>query len=135
MRTWRWYSKVLFALLVAAFAYWVWPTLWFYPSPVQGHELMRIHRVTSEVQVIGDGYWEAIVPPWRTLSFAQAKRAAEVAEAKRLAESQPAIAINLDSIPDQPQPVILYDLEAAAQGEIKVKPLDKALEATKERGR
>lgn len=28
MRTWRWYSKGLFALLVAAFAYWVWPTPW-----------------------------------------------------------------------------------------------------------
>ena len=28
MRTWRWYSKLLFALLIAAFAYFVWPTPW-----------------------------------------------------------------------------------------------------------
>ena len=28
MRHWRWYSKVLFALVLAAFAYWVWPTPW-----------------------------------------------------------------------------------------------------------
>jgi len=30
MRTWRWYSKLLFALLVAASAYLVWPTPWRY---------------------------------------------------------------------------------------------------------
>jgi len=30
MRSWRWYSKVLFALLIAAFGYYVWPTPWTY---------------------------------------------------------------------------------------------------------
>jgi len=62
MRSWRWYSKVLFALLVAAFAYWVWPTPWFYP-PLSS-TIVRVHRVTGEVQRTGDGYWNRMVPPW-----------------------------------------------------------------------
>jgi hypothetical protein len=36
MRTWRWYSKLLFALLVAAFAYFVWPTPWRYHTLENG---------------------------------------------------------------------------------------------------
>jgi hypothetical protein len=61
MRSWRWYSKVLFALLVAAFAYWVWPTAWFYP-PLSS-TIARVHRVTGEVQRTRDGYWERVIPP------------------------------------------------------------------------
>ena len=72
MRSWRWYSKVLFALLVAAFAYWVWPTPWRYytlengtlwymtwskvttvpPEPLSPVSLLvRQHRVTGRTEV------------------------------------------------------------------------------------
>jgi hypothetical protein len=49
MRTWRWYSKLLFALLVAAFAYFVWPTPWRYDHTRDG-TLVRIHRVTGKTE-------------------------------------------------------------------------------------
>jgi|GEM_PF-3578686 len=56
MRTWRWYSKLLFALLVTAFAYFVWPTPWRY------HDFdgvpFRSHRLTDRVQVLGYRGWE-----------------------------------------------------------------------------
>ncbi len=50
MRNWRWYSKVLFALLVAAFAYWVWPTPWTAYAHVDT-QLVRQNRFTGRVQV------------------------------------------------------------------------------------
>ncbi len=50
MRQWRWYSKVLFAILVAAFAYWVWPTPWVTYSG--SSEIRRVHRVTGRYQVL-----------------------------------------------------------------------------------
>jgi hypothetical protein len=50
MRQWRWYSKVLFALLVAAFAYWVWPTPWRYEKVQRWGEetLIRVNRFTGQ---------------------------------------------------------------------------------------
>jgi hypothetical protein len=48
MRSWRWYSKVLFALLVVAFAYFVWPTPWRYTGGPSGR-LLRINRLTQSV--------------------------------------------------------------------------------------
>ena len=50
MRAWRWHSKVLFALLVAAFAYSVWPTPWRYftverPGQFGGGRLLDDVRV------------------------------------------------------------------------------------------
>ena len=50
MRHWRWYSKVLLALLVAAFAYFVWPTPWVPYS--RSTEIIRVHRVTGHTQVL-----------------------------------------------------------------------------------
>jgi hypothetical protein len=53
MRSWRWYSKLLFALLVAAFAYFVWPTPWMYfigETPVSGSFPIRIHRLTGKME-------------------------------------------------------------------------------------
>jgi len=80
MRHWRWYSKLLFALLVAAFAYFVWPTPWqYYMVPGSSSPAMttiisiesfdsfyRINRATGWVQVWrrggkhGDGHWERL---------------------------------------------------------------------------
>ena len=52
MRSWRWYSKVLFALMVAAFAYWVWPTPWrYYAAGVGGGVMLfRENRFTGRTQ-------------------------------------------------------------------------------------
>lgn len=62
MRHWRWYSKLLFALLVAAFAYWVWPTPWRYDHV---REIpIRTHRVTDRAQMFR-GDWESLPPPRR----------------------------------------------------------------------
>jgi len=56
MRTWRWYSKLLFALLVAAFAYFAWPTPWQYHPT--GGRLYRTHRITGVGQLWwGDGWY------------------------------------------------------------------------------
>ncbi len=89
MRTWRWYSKVLFALLVAAFAYFVWPTPWrhFTVAPAGRYALsrdmvtrashyadgpvtfggedttaavIRVHRVTARTQVLEDNSWRDV---------------------------------------------------------------------------
>jgi hypothetical protein len=57
MRTWRWYSKVLFALLVASFAYYVWPTPWRY-LPSAGREDVRVHRVTGRIQGLSHLGWQ-----------------------------------------------------------------------------
>jgi len=50
MREWRWYSKLLFALLVAAFAYWVWPTPHFYV--VASPYILQFNRFTGESHLI-----------------------------------------------------------------------------------
>ncbi len=57
MRSWRWYSKVLFALLVAAFAYWVWPTPWRDHSvdALGTPLLVRENRLTGHTQMKGIG--------------------------------------------------------------------------------
>ena len=57
MRSWRWYSKVLFALLVAAFAYWVWPTPWEYVPPPSGEQnrgvvAVRVNRFTGRTRLV-----------------------------------------------------------------------------------
>jgi hypothetical protein len=72
MRAWRWYSKVLLALLAVAFGYLVWPTPWRYytldngtllymvcskdkqvpPEPLSPVSLLiRQHRVTGQTQM------------------------------------------------------------------------------------
>ena len=83
MRSWRWYSKVLLALLVAAFAYWVWPTPYQYlPPPLpkgmdteyddwgretdSGIVALRFNRFTGMIQALsrdGPGYWYAYAMP------------------------------------------------------------------------
>jgi hypothetical protein len=82
---WRWYSKLLLALLVAAFAYFVWPTPWMYftvPSGSGYHQtdellrlvgtygeegrvvsaegsavIVRVHRITGSAQTLAQGVW------------------------------------------------------------------------------
>lgn len=97
MRSWRWYSKVLFALLVAAFAYWVWPTPWQYlPPPLPkgidteygwGIVALRFNRFTGRIQALssgGPGFWYPF-------SMAPAIRLSDGAEAEvaRLREDHP----------------------------------------------
>ena len=48
MRSWRWYSKLLCALVLAAFAYFVWPTPWHYHH--HGTTLLRINRLTGTIE-------------------------------------------------------------------------------------
>jgi hypothetical protein len=63
VRTWRWYSKVLFALLVAAFAYFVWPTPSRYDHT--GNRPFRTHRVTGRVQGVMPGLgWRDVYDPF-----------------------------------------------------------------------
>ena len=64
MSRWRWYSKLLFAILVAAFAWYVWPTQWAYyrldPSVAVGgasdqvvvehSKVIRVNRFTGKVE-------------------------------------------------------------------------------------
>jgi len=63
MRHWRWRSKALFAILVAAFAYYVWPTPWRYFSDESyrggsgGVCNIRVHRVTGRAQILVRGGW------------------------------------------------------------------------------
>ena len=60
MRTWRWYSKLGFALLLAAFAYCVWPTPWRYFPPPRNYEefdfseviSVRLNMLSGEVQAL-----------------------------------------------------------------------------------
>jgi hypothetical protein len=52
MRTWRWYSKVLLALAILAFAYFVWPTPYRYFT-VRG-VAHRENRFTGEVTAFYD---------------------------------------------------------------------------------
>ena len=90
MRHWRWYSKLLFALLVAAFAYFVWPTPWMYftvaPAGTYGLSedmrqlaarhasggeititlddpagaVIRVHRLTGRTQVLEFNKWRDV---------------------------------------------------------------------------
>ncbi len=69
MRSWRWYSKVLFALLVAAFAYWVWPTPWHYEHAVVPrfpagratlNVLVRVNRLSGTTC-----YWNPVLGLWQ----------------------------------------------------------------------
>jgi len=62
MRTWRWYSKVLFALLVAAFAYWVWPTPWRYEIVWGGEALIRVNRFTGSAYEYDSKGWRPYEP-------------------------------------------------------------------------
>ncbi len=57
MRTWRWYSKLLFALLVAAFAYYVWPTPWtcYQIDPGSSRSSwLRVNRFTGRTELLWD---------------------------------------------------------------------------------
>ena len=60
MRHWRWYSKLLFALVVAAFAYFVWPTPWRHFTAYMGDMTLtyREHRITGETQLFYRGEWQ-----------------------------------------------------------------------------
>ncbi len=64
MRTWRWYSKLLFALLVAAFAYCVWPTPWMYFGNGMGGQvgtIVRVNRITGTPYMLhGQDGWQKI---------------------------------------------------------------------------
>jgi hypothetical protein len=64
MRTWRWYSKVLLGLALAAFAYWVWPTAWvhcttFFPGSAGPPEMVsaRVNRFTGRTEVLSPLGW------------------------------------------------------------------------------
>ena len=54
MRTWRWYSKVVLALLLAAFAYFVWPTryAWEVPSTGGFPTVIRRDRFTGQILLL-----------------------------------------------------------------------------------
>ena len=55
MRTWRWYSKVVLALVLLAFAYSVWPTPWYY---MEGG-WQRVNRLTGSLQSFDpQGGWQ-----------------------------------------------------------------------------
>ena len=62
MRSWRWYSKVLFALLVVAYAYWVWPTPWrdegYVTNPSGVQMEVRLRRITGRAQFLSYYGWE-----------------------------------------------------------------------------
>jgi hypothetical protein len=61
MRTWRWYSKLLFALLVAAFAYLVWPGPWHYVS-TSSAQIVRVHRLTGRTERLSFDGWREVKP-------------------------------------------------------------------------
>ena len=55
MRSWRWYSKALFALAVVAFYWFVWPTQWNYGVQSfglgDGHVFpLRVNRLTGRTE-------------------------------------------------------------------------------------
>jgi hypothetical protein len=61
MRHWRWYSKLLFALLVAAFAYFVWPTPWTYYDNVDAwgvQSTLRTNRFTGRTDKLTERGWQ-----------------------------------------------------------------------------
>jgi hypothetical protein len=57
-------AVIAVALLFLAFAYFVWPTPWDYVDRGSGAAIVRVHRVTSEVQRVRAGYWQQLIPPW-----------------------------------------------------------------------
>jgi len=63
MRTWRWYSKALFALLVAAFAYFVWPTPRRYTKG-PGGIMLRVNRFTQRVDKYHSLGWRGGKQEW-----------------------------------------------------------------------
>jgi hypothetical protein len=71
---------LLFAILVAAFAYWVWPTPW------QRGELgeVRVHRHTGEVWVLMPEGWKSLAAE----QLAAEQLAAEQLAAEQLAAEQ-----------------------------------------------
>ena len=86
MRSWRWYFKVLFALLVAAFAYWVWPTPW-QTEKVRG-DTMRVNRVTGAAQVLRVYGWDDV---WRPLPGGpEGPQGDRAAEAISIVKEEPA---------------------------------------------
>jgi len=55
MRTWTWYSKLLLVLVLAAFAYWVWPTPW--KTYKTGRVNLRVNRFTGHTQRLWSSGW------------------------------------------------------------------------------
>ncbi len=65
MRRWRWYSKVLFALLVGAllglFGYFEWPTPYSYATGYRG-ALVRTSRFRGTKEELCRGHWLQFIP-------------------------------------------------------------------------
>lgn len=57
MSEWRWYSKMLLALAVVAFAYSVWPTPYRYMT-TGGRGVWRIARITGQGAVLTSTGWQ-----------------------------------------------------------------------------
>jgi len=62
MRTWRWYSKLLFAVFLLAFAYWVWPTPYSHTTGYRGVPV-RVSRITGSKQEFCQGRWLRFMRP------------------------------------------------------------------------
>ena len=60
MRSWKWYSKVLFGLVVAAFAWFVWPTPWKYLGPG-----IRVERITGKAWALDETSKTGWSPYWK----------------------------------------------------------------------
>ena len=59
MRTWRWYSKVLLALVALAFAYWVWPTPYrYWNDHAWSFRVNRFTGTAQAVKALHGGTWE-----------------------------------------------------------------------------
>jgi len=62
VKHWRWYSKLLFALMVAAFASCVWPTPWMYFGNGMGTQvgtMVRVNRITGTPYMLhGQDGWQ-----------------------------------------------------------------------------
>jgi hypothetical protein len=96
MRSWRWYSKVLFALLVAAFAYWVWPTPWQYGQEhegIRGRSViypLRMQRISGRTQLFSRkrGWEDIALYEARVAEARREREAIEAEEQKALDESE-----------------------------------------------
>lgn len=62
MRSWKWYSKVLFVLVLVAFGWWVWPTPWETYRDATGGRV-RVNRFTNRSQELTAAGW---LPPSET---------------------------------------------------------------------
>ena len=59
----RWRSYALAAVLVAAFAYWVWPTPWAYHRATSiPPTITRHHRLFGTKQSLTDHGWVTVEP-------------------------------------------------------------------------